>query len=252
MAKDIFTPTPSIVIAQNICPDFKVTNSGSFIKNDWTEFADKKLLTQPEMESGITMANYPYWLDWTYEMLSESDHHDPLTDYAKDMTALADNNFKIPWLMSFKEKGFNVQGQVKTKEKLVFKRLESKTCNIERELINNRFGEPVILERHYKKSDGGLYDTVKVYKARDGQTYLRLDDPNGWSYQQDWFRTYNIQGLLGHPTPKVVPWQQLIYPLSIFFTREYIVSHNVIDITRNSLIYLICKWLILHRSINPK
>lgn len=179
-----------ILVAMKVCPDFKLTNSGPFIKNNiWTDFADQKILFEPELNLGFIKNNYHYWLDWAYEMLAENDNSNPLIDYSKDLTEKADGRFQIPWFMSFEDKGFKVDNEVRTRFGLRFRTLEVKGIRLERELVADRFGNPVVFERTYK--EGKLDDICMVFVDKNHELNLRFDSPELWGYQQ-WYRSYKL------------------------------------------------------------
>jgi hypothetical protein len=185
-----------ILIAIKVCPDFNLTSSGPYRNNHWTDFADAIILTQPDQDLGFNINNYQSWLDWSYEKLAENNDHDPLMDYSRNLKDVADNRFGIPWLMSFADKGFNIQNEVKTSSRVMFKTLETKDWILERESIPNRFGERVLIERTYN-SEYQLADIVMVHNSEKG-LILRFDDPRLWNYQQ-WHRDFYIGGSAKSP-----------------------------------------------------
>jgi len=176
----------NILEMMNVCPDFKLTQCGPSIKNTWTQFADHLLLTQPEMDKGINPSNYQYWLDWTYETLSESNEEDPVIGYVRDLRERADDRFEILFFNSFRKKGFadfvkDNPGNRKFKCFTMIDR-EGESVDYERELVRGRFGSPVILERSYQNEQ--LAQVTTLYFDSSGRLILKLDDAERWGYQQ--------------------------------------------------------------------
>ncbi|MCX6706253.1 MAG: hypothetical protein NTV24_04100 [Candidatus Woesebacteria bacterium] len=199
----------SITTALNICPDFKLTKMGSFVKNDFTKWADARLLNQPRMEKGLTLHNYQYWLYWTYEILADNNKHDPVLEYAKDLTEITGDLFKVPWLLSFPEKGFAVSEEIQTSSGLIFRNTQVEGNSYEREFIPNRFGKPVLIERAYDSSCN-LTDIYLLYRDEEGRIILRYDDPEKWSYQYDQLCSVF---LVGGPEHEVEDWARRDAPL---------------------------------------
>lgn len=74
------------------------------------------------------------------------------------------------------------------------KLLKHQGQRLERELIPDRFGEPVLIERYYDEGSKHLNEVLTIYKNKNEgfQAILRLDDPDLWGYQQGWYRTIGI------------------------------------------------------------
>lgn len=96
MFPEVLVEKRSISAALNICPDLRLTRMGPFIKNKFTNWADARLLNQPRIEKGLTPHNYQYWLYWVHERLASYDKHDPVLEYAKDLTEITGDLFKVP------------------------------------------------------------------------------------------------------------------------------------------------------------
>ncbi len=184
-----------ISAAYRVHPDFRITSLGANKKNDWTEFADRRLLFEPNMEKGLTRANYQNWLDWSYEMFAIDDADNPITRRIFD---LEDDNREIAvlWAMSFKEKGFTCSKRIDTPT-VKFRRsdfIDKKTKElsiVEKELIADRFGNPTLVQRRY--SDGCLVELVTLTSKRPDSNVLimRLDNPKIPGYKQ-WYSNFIV------------------------------------------------------------
>jgi len=174
----------STAAALNICPDLKLTRIGPFVKNKFTKWADVRLLNYPDLEKGLTVHNYQYWLNWSYRILAKDDKHDPVLEYTKNLMEVEGDVFKVPWLLSFREKGFAVSEEVSTGSGLMLRNAHVDGLSYEREFIRNRFGQPILIERAYDQRHN-LTDIYMLYRDEKERIILRFDDPEKWSYQFD-------------------------------------------------------------------
>jgi hypothetical protein len=177
---DEVTPKP-ILIALRICPDLKFSSLGNYQNLDTKIFVDNKLSITPEMMQGLTIDNYPEWIRWSIKILGRFGMKDPVLEYYKDLRDDIDGVIQIPWFMSFKEKGFDVSGQMST-NKIHLMSFKDKGLLHEREYfpVGRR---RIAMERIYDEN-GNLDSIVSLYKdSRRRTTLLRIDYVDMWSYQ---------------------------------------------------------------------
>lgn len=200
----------SMSAAFNICSDLRLTRMGPFRKNDFTEWADARLLNQPRIEKGLTLHNYQYWLYWAYEKLAKNNRHNPVLEYAKDLTEITDDSIKVPWLLSFQEKGFVIPKEIETNSGLIFRNEQIGDSSYEREFIRDRFGQPLLIERAYDQGCN-LTEIYMLYRDEEERIILRFNDPKKWSYQFDQqFAVF----LVGGPEHEIEDWARVNAPLS--------------------------------------
>lgn len=196
MVEKIEVVPKEILTAHSLCEDLKSTSVGPHVRNIWTKYADQLLLTQPEMEKGLLLSNYQNWLDWSYEMLSSHNGDNPIRHRLRNLREL-DTGIEILWAMSFEEKGFPELEKVNAGSIMFRSFYYSEEANynsffIERELVQDRFGENAIVERYYDSADSNdllELTTITTRNPDESIFILKIDDTERWSYQQ-WYQTF--------------------------------------------------------------
>src|SRR3990170_6125543 len=175
--------TPKAVkVALSICPDLRLTSLGPYTESVWRDFADGYLLHQQEIEKGLSIENYQHWLDWSYEMLANGDRDNPVTQKLRNLREL-EPNIQVLWAMSFHDKGFTFidrydGNSIKFRKILYSQADTSRSFNIERELVEDRFGELAMVERYYQleRPDNLIEISTCVKDPESKFLIARIDD----------------------------------------------------------------------------
>lgn len=145
---------------------FRASSLGPYLMNAWTEIVDNdyELFTEPFMDKGLTLDTYPYWLDWlNIFILSEKTttaRINPIDLRIKEINDLI--GFPPFWAISFKDKDFKVGGDpveygsdvISPPEPVIIAEFQyERQLFIERERIQDLFGNLVIIDRIYHNED---------------------------------------------------------------------------------------------------
>lgn len=165
-------------------PEFSLGSNGKFVPNEWTNFADEKLMTQPNMEQGLTQATYQNWLDWQYELFAINDLDNPLERSQRGLKLA--HRIDPLWMMSFEQKRFfpgveilsgssddSLPRRVSTWSATVKDPATLRFHRLERELIQDRFGNDAFVERFYECTTRGDEGTLQqiVIVTSGGSNY---------------------------------------------------------------------------------
>ena len=190
---------------------FSLGSQGKYVHNEWTKFADGKLMTHPNIEQGLTQATYQNWLDWQYEDFARDDKDNPLEispqqlEYAHGIRPL--------WTMSFEDKrivpGIELvddKDQISPSSPVVFwegvieKPEIEGFLRMERELIKDRFGNDALVERIYEcasEQDRGKLTQIAILTYGgsfhpQGTFFLRIESTDEEYYKQ-FYRQYILK-----------------------------------------------------------
>jgi hypothetical protein len=99
---------------------------------------------------------------------------------------MADGSCVALWLVSFSQKGFPIGFGSSPDPR--FAMIDDTRGTFERELVHGRFGDEIVLERHYEPGTSDLSSVHMAYKTEEGLIF-RVDNPDQWSYQYDQMRS---------------------------------------------------------------
>ncbi|OGM15349.1 hypothetical protein A2V56_03275 [Candidatus Woesebacteria bacterium RBG_19FT_COMBO_42_9] len=181
-------------------PEFYLGSQGKYVHNEWTRFADDKLMTQPNMEQGLTQATYQNWLDWQYELFAINDLDNPLERSPQELQLA--HRIEPLWMMSFEQKRFfpgveilsapgddSLPNRVSTWSATIIDPATLKFHRLERELIQDRFGNDAFVERFYecitRGDEGNLQQIVIVTSGGSNYAsdrhFMRVEPIIQWS-----------------------------------------------------------------------